>query len=87
MARLRVQVQPGASRDELRLEGDTLHARLAAPAVEGKANKRLIQLVAKLLRVPRSHVSIVRGETAREKLLEFEGLSAPELAERIAALG
>ncbi|HVA26016.1 MAG TPA: DUF167 domain-containing protein [Chloroflexota bacterium] len=86
MARLSVRVQPGASRDELRPEGSTLRAWLAAPAVEGKANKRLIELVAKLLRVPRSHIRLVRGETAREKLLEIDGLDAPELAARLEAL-
>jgi len=86
MARLSVRVQPSASRDELRLEGDTLRVWLAAPAVEGRANKRLIELVAKLLHVPRSHVEIVRGETAREKLLEIEGLDSSELAARLQAL-
>ena len=86
MARLSVRVQPSASRDELRLEGDTLRVWLAAPAVEGRANKRLIELVAKLLHVPRSRVEIVRGETAREKLLEIEGLDSSELAARLQAL-
>ncbi|HLQ31536.1 MAG TPA: DUF167 domain-containing protein [Chloroflexota bacterium] len=83
MPRLSVRVQPGASRDELRLEDGVLRVRLSTPAVEGKANKRLIVVLAKRLGVSKSAVRIVRGETARDKVLEIGGLDAQELARRL----
>ncbi len=85
MARLSVRAQPGASRDELSFEGSVLRARLAAPAVDGKANKRLIEVLAKRLGVPRSDVRIVHGESGRNKLLEVDGLETEELRRRLGA--
>ena len=82
MFRVTVRVQPGASRDELRLEDGILRARLTAPALEGRANKRLIELLAKRLGVAKRTIAIVRGETAREKVLEIDGLDEGEIERR-----
>jgi uncharacterized protein (TIGR00251 family) len=46
-----------------------LKIRVAAPPVEGKANEALIAYLAKALGVPRRAVSILKGESSREKLL------------------
>lgn len=83
MARIEVRVQPGASRDDLQLEGEVLRARLAAPAIEGRANKRLIALLAKQLGVRKSDVVIIRGETARDKLVEIASLDEQDLRRRL----
>ncbi|MGO7594406.1 DUF167 family protein, partial [Rhizobium leguminosarum] len=40
---------------------------------KGKANKALILLIAKSLRIPKSSVSLVSGETARKKILRIDG--------------
>lgn len=52
--------------------------RIAAPAVDGRANAALVAFVAKALRVPRSSVRIVRGETSRDKRLHVDGMTAAE---------
>jgi len=65
-----VHAQPGAKKSALSgLHGESLKIRIAAPPVEGKANDALAAFVAKALGVPRRAVSIVRGESSREKLL------------------
>ena len=46
--------------------------RVAAPPVEGKANERVIELLAKHFRVPKSRVSIVRGLAGRKKIVEID---------------
>ena len=65
---LAVLVQPGASRSEVAGEHDgRLRIRLAAPAVEGRANAALLALLAKRLGLPKASVGIVRGEASRRK--------------------
>ena len=65
-----VHVQPGAKKSAVAgLHGEALKIRIAAPPVEGKANEALVVFVAKALGVPRRAVSIVKGESLREKLL------------------
>ncbi|MFD1746399.1 DUF167 domain-containing protein [Rhizobium helianthi] len=77
--RLSVRLTPNASRDaveqiETAEDGESwLRARVTAVPEDGKANKALIQLLAKWLRVPKSAISILSGETARKKILRIEG--------------
>jgi uncharacterized protein (TIGR00251 family) len=84
MARITVKVQPRASRSESagRL-GDAWKLRLAAPPVDGKANEECIRLLAELAGVPRSAVRILRGQTARAKLVEIDGIEQAELERRL----
>ena len=58
--------------------------RVSAPPVDGKANAELCSLVAELVGVPRSRVSVVRGLTSRDKVVRVEGVDGRELR---AALG
>lgn len=41
-----------------------------APAREGKANEAVVELLAEHFSVPKSSIRIVRGDTARKKLIE-----------------
>lgn len=84
--RLAVRVTPRGGRDAV--EGWTTDAagrpvlklRVAAAAADGAANAAVIKLVAKALGRPKSAVRILRGETARVKQLEVEGLEPADLA-------
>jgi uncharacterized protein (TIGR00251 family) len=68
-----LHVQPGARRTEVAgMHGEALKLRLAAPPVEGKANKALIDFIARLLGVPRAQVRLVRGEASRDKVVAVE---------------
>ena len=49
--------------------------RVVAPPVDGAANAALIRLLAKRLGVAKSKVSLVSGATARNKIVEIEGMS------------
>jgi uncharacterized protein (TIGR00251 family) len=71
---------PGARRTEVAgLHGDALKVRVAAPAVDGKANDALAAFIAKRLGVARKDVRLASGEKSREKRLEVSG--APDGAE------
>jgi len=76
--RIRVRLQPKASRNEITgykedpATGEkVLQVRVTAPPVDGKANKALIQLLAKEFKVPKSRIKILQGETSRDKLVEL----------------
>lgn len=67
----RVRIQPSAPRSELLgwNSAGELRILIAAPPVEGKANKKLIALLAKRLSVPKGDVRIETGDRGREKIL------------------
>ena len=55
-----------------------LKLRVAAAAADGAANAAVVALLARALGRPKSSVRIVRGDTARVKQIEVEGLSEAE---------
>jgi uncharacterized protein (TIGR00251 family) len=74
--RLRVRVSPGARRTEIAgPHGDGWKIRVAAPPEDGRANEAVLRLLAERLGLPRRAVTIVSGHTAREKVVELDGIS------------
>ena len=84
--RLVVSVKPKSAKEGLEAgpEG-ALVVRVSAPPVEGKANARVIEVVAARLGVRKGDVSIARGEGARHKELAVSGLSLDEARARLTA--
>ena len=71
----KVQVVPRASRSEVVGEHNgALRIRIAAPPVDGAANKEVIQLLARTFRVSRSAVRILTGHSGRTKQVSIEGV-------------
>jgi len=61
-------VQPGASRSEFAgKHGERIKVRLAARAVDGKANEALIEFLAAHFNVPKRSVRIEAGLRSRQK--------------------
>lgn len=70
---LRIRVQPRSGRDEVAGPYDNqLKVRLTAPPVDGLANKRLTEIIAREFRVPRTQVRLLNGAGAREKRLAVQ---------------
>ncbi|HEX5636474.1 MAG TPA: DUF167 family protein [Gammaproteobacteria bacterium] len=70
---LNIKVQPRASKDELaEIIGDCLKVRITAPPVDGAANKHLIAFLANIFKVSKSQVTLISGETGREKRLRVQ---------------
>ncbi|TMH96023.1 MAG: YggU family protein [Betaproteobacteria bacterium] len=73
---LELHVQPGASRSEFAgWHGERIRIRLAAAAVEGKANAALVEFLASYFGVPRRSVRIASGLKSRRKRVVIEGVS------------
>ena len=83
-ALLELWVQPRASRDEVvGLQDGAVKVRITAPPVEGEANDALLRFLAKRLGVPRSAVTVVRGETGRRKAVRVAGLDEAAARQRL----
>ncbi len=86
MARVELTVSPGAARSELvGRYGAGWRARIAAPPERGRANRALVELLADALGVRRDQVAVVAGHASRRKVVEVEGLEAPEVDRRLEA--
>jgi uncharacterized protein (TIGR00251 family) len=73
---LLLYVQPRASKNELAgLHNGALKLRLTTPPVDGKANKAVVAFLAKLLKIPKSFLTIESGLKNRRKQIRIQGLS------------
>jgi uncharacterized protein (TIGR00251 family) len=65
------------------VEEGRLKIRVTVPPEGGKANKKVVELLSKALKVPASNIEIVKGETSRIKLLRIEGIDVATLQEKL----
>ncbi len=69
---LTLYIQPKASRDAfVGLHGEELKVAITAPPVDGKANRHLIQFLAKQFRVAKSQVQLEKGQLGRHKQIRI----------------
>ena len=86
MTGVEIRLQPRGGRDAVVGERDgAVLIRISAPPVDGKANAALIAFVAKRLGVPKGSVTIVRGETARNKVIRVDGVAAGDVRAKLLA--
>ncbi|MBL7197700.1 MAG: DUF167 domain-containing protein [Candidatus Omnitrophica bacterium] len=71
----KISVIPKAKRNLIKQEADTLTGTsrlkvyLTAPAIEGRANKALINILSDFLKVKKPQIQIIKGEKTRNKLI------------------
>lgn len=83
---LAVKATPNAPRSEiLGWLGDALKVKVHAPPVEGRANEALCAFLADRFALPRRAVSVLRGDTSRQKLVRLEGLTLADLKAKLTA--
>ncbi len=79
-----VKVHPRAKKNAITGEvGDALKLSLTTPPVEGRANEACIEYFAKLLKVPRSSVTIASGLSSRNKMIRIAGVTSRYVKERL----
>ena len=79
-----VRVQPRARKSAVTgVHDNALKIALNAPPLEGRANAALIELLADLLQVSRSRISILTGEQSRQKVVRVTGMTAAEAAAKL----
>ena len=81
---LTVKVQPRASKNAIAEPlGSELKIKITAPPVDSAANEALVRFLAETLGCSRGAVQLVRGQTARHKVLRIQGLAAEEIVARL----
>lgn len=71
-ATLAVRVTPRARRNTISRDGDAIRIHTTAVPEDGKANDVVIRLLSKALGVPRSHLTLLRGATSRDKVFRID---------------
>lgn len=84
---LHLRIQPRASREGIDgVREGRLRVRVSSPPIDGAANERLVRVLAQVLDVPRTSITLTRGEKSRDKDLTVHGVAA-RASELVARLG
>jgi uncharacterized protein len=76
-----VRVLPRSSRNEIVGESEgILRIKLTAPPVEGAANKALVEFLSGKLKVAKSRITILTGQTGRAKVISVTGLKKADIS-------
>jgi uncharacterized protein (TIGR00251 family) len=82
--RLEVKVTPNAGRNAIAgWRDDVLQIKIAAAPEKGKANRELIDFLGRVLGVKKSDITIIQGQTGRNKSLEIQGISREDITNKI----
>lgn len=69
---IQVRITPNAKKSEItELGNNGYKIKVDAPAIGGKANVRLIEILSDYFNVPKSSIRMVKGHRSREKVLEI----------------
>lgn len=77
-------VRPRAAKDGVAgVHGTGLRVKVKGPPVDGRANRAVEELFARLLGLPRSAVTVVTGELSRHKTVHVSGMAAEIVTEKL----
>lgn len=66
---LRLRISPNASKNQFIFAEDMIKLKITAQPIENKANKAVIEYLSKLFKVPKTKITILKGDTSKEKTL------------------
>ena len=66
---VQIKISPNASKNEIIKDDTGIKIKLTAQPIEGKANKALIEFLSKQFKIPKTSISIIKGETSKDKTL------------------
>lgn len=70
--KISLRVKANARKNEVKqLGGNKYLVSVTAPPVEGKANEKVIEVLSKYFGKPKRAITIVRGTTSKEKIVEI----------------
>ena len=74
---IKLKISPNASKNEIINKDGEIKVKVTAQPIENKANKALIEFLSKKLKVAKTNIEIVKGETSKEKTLLFKNIQLP----------
>lgn len=75
--RINIKITPNAKKSEILSKerdlfgGEYLRVKIAAPPIEGKANRELVNILSEHFKVSKSKISIISGQKSRNKIVEI----------------
>jgi hypothetical protein len=73
--RINIIAIPGSkTREIIKIDENSYRVKINAPAIEGEANKRLIEILAEYFNIPKSSVKILKGFKNRNKIVSIDNL-------------
>lgn len=67
-----IRIVPNSSKNDIIFEDEYTKIKITAQPIENKANKALVEFLAKRCKLPKSSVEIVKGETSKDKTIFFK---------------
>ncbi len=64
-----LKISPNSSKNVILKDETGIKVKLTAQPIEGKANKALVEFLSKQLKIPKTSIEILRGETSKDKTL------------------
>jgi len=71
--RIRIKAKPNSKKEIIKkIENDYFEVKVSAPPENGKANTRLIELLSKYFKLPKSKIQIIKGGANKNKIIELD---------------
>ncbi|NPA51288.1 MAG: DUF167 domain-containing protein [Aquificae bacterium] len=68
-----VKVKPNSKKEQiLKIDENSFEIRVKEPPEKGRANQKVIELLAKFYKIPKSKIKIKKGKTSSRKIIEIE---------------
>lgn len=64
-----LKLSPNAAKNAILKDETGVKIKITAQPIEGKANKALLEFLSKNLKIPKSSIEIIKGETSKDKIL------------------
>lgn len=76
---LTLRISPNASKNEIIKTPEGIKIKITAQPIDGKANKALVEFLAKQFKVPKSYFEIIRGETSKDKTILINNIDTEKI--------
>ncbi len=74
---IKIKVEPRSSKSGIvGPYGDAIKVKLTSPPVEGKANRELVEVLAKNLGIAKKNVEIISGKSSKNKIVKLYGIKS-----------
>ncbi len=81
---LKLYIQPRSSKNSIEGEHDgALKVKITSPPVDGEANAMVIELFSKILKIRKTALTIVKGESSRRKTVLIDDITAEGVKEAL----
>lgn len=69
---IQLKIVPNSSKNSIIKENDFIKVKVTAQPIENKANKAMIEFLSKYLKLPKTSIEIIKGETSKDKTVLFK---------------